>query len=165
MFCAMWPIPIYKILFLAESNHCQFLLRCSDISAINQQACSLVASEVLKFLSISLNLSLSPSLSFCHLSQIIMAFKKNLLVCTQLQCETMEEMLASMEKAKAEGADLVELCIDSMSFSHTSEVEKLIKQRALPAIVSYRQHLLLILLPQQYRSPSILSPPILSHSI
>lgn len=50
----------------------------------------------------------------------------------------MEEMLASMEKAKAEGADLVELCIDSMSFSHTSEVEKLIKQRALPAIVSYR---------------------------
>ncbi|KAK9984047.1 hypothetical protein SO802_033572 [Lithocarpus litseifolius] len=67
-----------------------------------------------------------------------MAFKKNLLVCTQLQCETMEEMLASMEKAKAEDADLVELCIDSMSFSHTSEVEKLIKQRALPAIVSYR---------------------------
>lgn len=164
MFCAMWPIPIYKILFLAESNHCQFLLRCSDISAINQQACSLVASEVLKFLSQFLT-SLTFSISFCHLSQIIMAFKKNLLVCTQLQCETMEEMLASMEKAKAEGADLVELCIDSMSFSHTSEVEKLIKQRALPAIVSYRQHLLLILLPQQYRSPTILSPPVLSHSI
>jgi 3-dehydroquinate dehydratase/shikimate dehydrogenase len=67
-----------------------------------------------------------------------MAFKKNLLVCTPLECETMEEILASMEKAKTEGADLVELCIDSMSFYHVSEVEKLIKQRTLPAIVSYR---------------------------
>jgi 3-dehydroquinate dehydratase/shikimate dehydrogenase len=67
-----------------------------------------------------------------------MAFKNNLLLCTPLECETMEEMQASMEKAKAEGADLVELCLDSMSFSHISEVQKLIKQRTLPSIVSFR---------------------------
>ncbi|XP_062143296.1 bifunctional 3-dehydroquinate dehydratase/shikimate dehydrogenase, chloroplastic-like [Alnus glutinosa] len=67
-----------------------------------------------------------------------MAFKNNLLLCTPLECETMEEMQASMEKAKAEGADLVELCLDSMSFSHVSEVQKLIKQRTLPSIVSFR---------------------------
>ncbi|XP_015891652.3 bifunctional 3-dehydroquinate dehydratase/shikimate dehydrogenase, chloroplastic [Ziziphus jujuba] len=67
-----------------------------------------------------------------------MALKKSLLVCTPLEAPTMEKMLASMDKAKAEGADLVELRIDSMSFSHISEVESLIKQRTLPAIVSFR---------------------------
>ncbi|XWS46730.1 hypothetical protein CRYUN_Cryun14cG0093100 [Craigia yunnanensis] len=67
-----------------------------------------------------------------------MAVNDNLLVCTPLECETAEEMLASMEKAKAEGADLVELCIASMSLSHISEVDKLIKRRTLPAIVSFR---------------------------
>ncbi|KAH7577450.1 hypothetical protein JRO89_XS01G0252400 [Xanthoceras sorbifolium] len=44
-----------------------------------------------------------------------MAVKNNLLICTQLECKTTEEMVASMEKAKDEGADLVELCIDSMA--------------------------------------------------
>ncbi|CAK9178055.1 unnamed protein product [Ilex paraguariensis] len=67
-----------------------------------------------------------------------MGFKGELLVCAILECETMEEMLSSMEKAKEEGADLVELCINSMSFSHISEVEQLLKQRTLPAIVSFR---------------------------
>ncbi|PON42552.1 Aldolase-type TIM barrel [Parasponia andersonii] len=41
-----------------------------------------------------------------------------------------------MAEAKAEGADLVELRIDFMSFSNVSQVEKLIKQRTLPAILS-----------------------------
>lgn len=67
-----------------------------------------------------------------------MASKKHLLVCTPLEAPSMEEMLASMDQAKAEGADLVELRIDSMSFSQISEVESLIKQRTLPAIVSFR---------------------------
>ncbi|KAF3436378.1 hypothetical protein FNV43_RR23470 [Rhamnella rubrinervis] len=67
-----------------------------------------------------------------------MAMKKCLLVCTPLEAATMSEMVASMDKAKAEGADLVELRIDSMSFSHISEVESLIKHRTLPAIVSFR---------------------------
>lgn len=66
------------------------------------------------------------------------AAKNSLLVCTQLECETTEEMQASIEQAKVEGADLVELCIDSMEFSHISEVDKLIQHPTLPAIVSYR---------------------------
>nr|AXF38107.1 3-dehydroquinate dehydratase / shikimate dehydrogenase [Bergenia purpurascens] len=67
-----------------------------------------------------------------------MGFNGNLLVCTPLECETMEEMLSCMEKAKEEGADLVELHIDTMSFSHISEVEALLKQRTMPVIVSFR---------------------------
>ncbi|XP_041016725.1 bifunctional 3-dehydroquinate dehydratase/shikimate dehydrogenase, chloroplastic-like isoform X1 [Juglans microcarpa x Juglans regia] len=82
-------------------------------------------------------LSLSLSLSLTH-TYTEMAFKNNILVCTPLECETEEEMVGSMELAKAEGADLVELCVDSMSFSQISEVKKLIQHRTLPAIVSYR---------------------------
>lgn len=67
-----------------------------------------------------------------------MAFKNNLLVCTPLECETAGEMLSSMKRAETEGADLTELRLDSLSFSHSSEVEKLIKQRTLPSIVSFR---------------------------
>ncbi|KAK3003243.1 hypothetical protein RJ639_018185 [Escallonia herrerae] len=69
-----------------------------------------------------------------------MGLRSKLLVCATLECESKEEMMASMEKAKEEGADLVELCIDSMSFSHISEVEHLLKQRILPSIVSFRQN-------------------------
>ncbi|KAK4492563.1 hypothetical protein RD792_003378 [Penstemon davidsonii] len=47
-------------------------------------------------------------------------------------------MLASMELAKKEGADIVELCIGSMSFSHISEIEHLFTLRTLPSIVSFR---------------------------
>ncbi|CAK7348231.1 unnamed protein product [Dovyalis caffra] len=67
-----------------------------------------------------------------------MAFKNNLLVCTPLECETVGEMLSSMKRAEAEGADLTELRLDSLSFSHVSQVEKLIKRRTLPSIVSFR---------------------------
>ncbi|KAJ4727588.1 bifunctional 3-dehydroquinate dehydratase/shikimate dehydrogenase, chloroplastic-like [Melia azedarach] len=67
-----------------------------------------------------------------------MAVKNSVLACTQLECETIEEMKASMEKAKAEGADLVEFCVDSMTFTHITQVEKLIMERTLPAIISYR---------------------------
>ncbi|KAF9669378.1 hypothetical protein SADUNF_Sadunf14G0101400 [Salix dunnii] len=67
-----------------------------------------------------------------------MAFKNNLSVCTPLECETAGEMLSSMKRAEAEGADLAELRLDSLSFSHHSEVEKLIKHRTLPSIVSFR---------------------------
>lgn len=66
-----------------------------------------------------------------------MGFKSDLLICTTLECETKEEMMASMEKAKQEGANLVELCIHSLSFSHISEVEELISHRSLPSIVSF----------------------------
>eukprot|EP00262_Sarcandra_glabra_P020593 TRINITY_DN8273_c0_g3_i2.p1 TRINITY_DN8273_c0_g3~~TRINITY_DN8273_c0_g3_i2.p1 ORF type:complete len:542 (-),score=79.52 TRINITY_DN8273_c0_g3_i2:122-1669(-) len=66
--------------------------------------------------------------------------KNNLIVCTTLAGDTTEELLVSMQKAKEEGADLVELCTDSFSssFDVTAHVEKIIKQRTLPLIVSYR---------------------------
>ncbi|KAJ8898668.1 hypothetical protein K2173_004702 [Erythroxylum novogranatense] len=67
-----------------------------------------------------------------------MAFRNNIMVCSPLECETSAEMLSSMDKAKEEGADLVELRLDSMSFSHISQVERLIKHRTLPSIVSFR---------------------------
>ncbi|CAN4101197.1 unnamed protein product [Withania somnifera] len=67
-----------------------------------------------------------------------MGFKHDLLVYTTLECETLEEMAASMHKAKQEGADVVELCIDALTFSHISQVEHLLKQRSLPSIVSFR---------------------------
>ncbi|KAJ8748396.1 hypothetical protein K2173_003033 [Erythroxylum novogranatense] len=67
-----------------------------------------------------------------------MAFKSNIMVCTPLECESSAEMLSSMDKAKEEGADLVELHFDSETFSHISQVERLIKCRTLPSIVSFR---------------------------
>lgn len=67
-----------------------------------------------------------------------MGFRNKLLVCATIVSETRDEMVKSMEKAKEEGADLVELCIDSISPFRLSEVELLLKQRTLPAIVSYR---------------------------
>lgn len=73
-----------------------------------------------------------------------MGFKNKLLVCATIECETKEEMGNSMEKAKEEGADLVELCIDSLSFNHISDVEILLKQRTLPAIVSFRYLIFLL---------------------
>ncbi|XP_057782428.1 bifunctional 3-dehydroquinate dehydratase/shikimate dehydrogenase, chloroplastic-like isoform X2 [Salvia miltiorrhiza] len=65
-----------------------------------------------------------------------MGWKSDLLVCTSLECETGEEMLISMDLAKKQGADIVELCVASLSFSHISEVEQLLKLRNLPSIVS-----------------------------
>ncbi|XP_031250929.1 bifunctional 3-dehydroquinate dehydratase/shikimate dehydrogenase, chloroplastic-like [Pistacia vera] len=64
--------------------------------------------------------------------------KKNVLVCTQLECETVEEMLSSMEQAKAEGADIVELCFHAMKFTHISQVDNLLNEKTLPTILSYR---------------------------
>ncbi|XP_057744266.1 bifunctional 3-dehydroquinate dehydratase/shikimate dehydrogenase, chloroplastic-like [Arachis stenosperma] len=60
------------------------------------------------------------------------------LVCAALECETMEEMASSMVKAKAEGANIVELCIHALSFIHISQLHSLINFRTLPAIVSLR---------------------------
>ncbi|XP_010070003.2 bifunctional 3-dehydroquinate dehydratase/shikimate dehydrogenase, chloroplastic [Eucalyptus grandis] len=64
--------------------------------------------------------------------------RNGVLVCAPLECETLEGMLSSMDKAKAHGADLVELRVDAMSFGRVSEVEELIRRRTLPAIVSFR---------------------------
>ncbi|KAM7249747.1 hypothetical protein ACFE04_000054 [Oxalis oulophora] len=59
--------------------------------------------------------------------------KKKLVVCVQLENESVEEMKASMEKAKEEGADLLELHLDSIT-----HLDTLINSRPLPTIVSYK---------------------------
>ncbi|KAM7501293.1 hypothetical protein LguiB_000197 [Lonicera macranthoides] len=65
----------------------------------------------------------------------------NLLLCASLgECETIEEMVSSMDIAKQEGADLVELCMESISISHFSQLHQLFKQRTLPSIVSFRHN-------------------------
>nr|GMD13031.1 bifunctional 3-dehydroquinate dehydratase/shikimate dehydrogenase, chloroplastic-like [Ipomoea batatas] len=69
---------------------------------------------------------------------MIMGFKRDMVVYTTLECETQEEMLGCMKLAKEEGADLVELCIHSLSFSHISQVENLLRTRTLPSIVCCR---------------------------
>ncbi|KAI3741830.1 hypothetical protein L1987_59508 [Smallanthus sonchifolius] len=66
-----------------------------------------------------------------------MGFMNKLLICATIESETKEEMVKSIEKAKKEGADLVELFMDSI---HVSDAELLLKQRTLPAIVSFRQN-------------------------
>lgn len=74
-----------------------------------------------------------------------MVSMNNLVVCAPLECETTEQMAASMEKAKSEGANIVELCIDALSvpIHNISQLERLIKLRTLPAIVSFRCVLLI----------------------
>ncbi|XP_062087181.1 bifunctional 3-dehydroquinate dehydratase/shikimate dehydrogenase, chloroplastic-like isoform X2 [Humulus lupulus] len=65
--------------------------------------------------------------------------KRNLLVCAPIEYGSLDQMVASMDEAKAQGADLVEIPIHcSLSLSNISQLEKLIKQRTLPAILSIR---------------------------
>ncbi|XP_043709233.1 bifunctional 3-dehydroquinate dehydratase/shikimate dehydrogenase, chloroplastic-like [Telopea speciosissima] len=66
------------------------------------------------------------------------SLNNKLLICTSLECQTVNEMVSSMAKAKLEGADLVELRMDALSFPSISEVADLIKRRTLPVIVSFR---------------------------
>ncbi|KAF4350573.1 hypothetical protein G4B88_030106 [Cannabis sativa] len=62
--------------------------------------------------------------------------KRNLVVCAPIEYGSLDQMVASMNEAKAEGADLVEFPISFSS--NTSQLDKLIKQRTLPAILSFR---------------------------
>ncbi|KAJ9547674.1 hypothetical protein OSB04_020217 [Centaurea solstitialis] len=66
-----------------------------------------------------------------------MGFREKLFVCATIESETKEDMVKSMEMAKEEGADLVELCMESISHN-MSDVELVLRQRTLPAIVSFR---------------------------
>ncbi|KAK8693868.1 hypothetical protein V6N13_071435 [Hibiscus sabdariffa] len=68
-----------------------------------------------------------------------MAAKNGVAVCAPLECESLEEMVASMEKAKEEGADIVEVCMASMAVPcHSQVLDQIIQPRTLPAIVSFR---------------------------
>ncbi|KAF4368700.1 hypothetical protein G4B88_025118, partial [Cannabis sativa] len=69
------------------------------------------------------------------MSTMFFMLKRNLLVCAPIEYGTLDQMVASMNEAKAERANLVELPISFSS--NISQLEKLIKQRTLPAILSF----------------------------
>ncbi|KAL5719404.1 hypothetical protein ACHQM5_012185 [Ranunculus cassubicifolius] len=60
------------------------------------------------------------------------------LVCTPLMADSVSQMLIDMEKAKENGADLVELRIDYLKeFYPKQDLEKLIKESPLPNLITY----------------------------
>uniref|UniRef100_A0A0C9QS28 shikimate dehydrogenase (NADP(+)) n=1 Tax=Wollemia nobilis TaxID=56998 RepID=A0A0C9QS28_9CONI len=61
------------------------------------------------------------------------------LVCSPVMGETVEQMLSQIQLAKECGADCVELRLDCLNgFNAASDLEKLLKGRVLPAIVTCR---------------------------
>lgn len=53
--------------------------------------------------------------------------------------ESVDKMLINMDKAKQEGADLVEVRLDSLkSFNPYEDLKTLIKECPLPTLVTYR---------------------------
>ncbi|XP_054807326.1 bifunctional 3-dehydroquinate dehydratase/shikimate dehydrogenase, chloroplastic-like isoform X2 [Prosopis cineraria] len=65
--------------------------------------------------------------------------KNGTLICVPIMGESVDEMKIDMRKAKASGADLVEIRLDSLkNFYHIEDLNSLIKERPLPAIFTYR---------------------------
>ncbi|MQL84345.1 hypothetical protein Taro_016848 [Colocasia esculenta] len=61
------------------------------------------------------------------------------LLCVPLVAKTVEEMLIDIGRAKAAGADLVEIRLDHLAaFSPRQDLERLLRDRPLPALVTYR---------------------------
>ena len=65
--------------------------------------------------------------------------KNGTLICVPIMGESIDKMKIDMHKAKASGADLVEIRLDSLkNFNHFEDLNSLIKERTLPAIFTYR---------------------------
>ncbi|XP_062084611.1 bifunctional 3-dehydroquinate dehydratase/shikimate dehydrogenase, chloroplastic-like isoform X2 [Humulus lupulus] len=65
--------------------------------------------------------------------------RNSTLVCVPIMAESVDEMLDQMRKANELGADLVEIRIDFLNnFSPRQDLEILIKQSPLPALITYR---------------------------
>ncbi|KAH9329304.1 hypothetical protein KI387_001412 [Taxus chinensis] len=60
------------------------------------------------------------------------------LVCSPVMGETVEQMLTQMQLAKDNGADCVELRLDCLNSCNPPDLEKLLKDKVLPSIVTYR---------------------------
>ncbi|XP_059452287.1 bifunctional 3-dehydroquinate dehydratase/shikimate dehydrogenase, chloroplastic-like isoform X1 [Corylus avellana] len=61
------------------------------------------------------------------------------LLCAPVMAESVHKMLINMDKAKQEGADLVEVRLDSLkSFNPYEDLKTLIKECPLPTLVTYR---------------------------
>lgn len=65
--------------------------------------------------------------------------KNTTTVCGQLMSRSVEEMVSDMFKAKAQGADVVELRLDCLKgFRFPRDLGLLLNDRPLPVIVVYR---------------------------
>jgi Type I 3-dehydroquinase len=61
------------------------------------------------------------------------------LLCVSSIAKTVEEMVGDMAAAAAMGADVVELRLDHLSsFQPRSDLERLLTNRSLPVLVTYR---------------------------
>ncbi|CAL5393156.1 unnamed protein product [Camellia sinensis] len=65
--------------------------------------------------------------------------KNSTLICVPLMADSVDQMLIYMNKAKLNGADLVEVRLDSLkSFNPPLDIETLIKRCPLPTLFTYR---------------------------
>lgn len=68
-------------------------------------------------------------------------YKKSTMVCAPLTAESVEQMLTDMEKAKSEGADVVQIGLDCIkNFQPQKDLEILLKNKPLPVIILYRYY-------------------------
>ncbi|GMH07775.1 hypothetical protein Nepgr_009615 [Nepenthes gracilis] len=67
------------------------------------------------------------------------ARRNSTLICAPVMAETVDQMLIQIRKAKEQGADLVEIRLDYLkNFSPNHDLEDLIRQSSLPALVTFR---------------------------
>uniref|UniRef100_A0A5B6YYX0 shikimate dehydrogenase (NADP(+)) n=1 Tax=Davidia involucrata TaxID=16924 RepID=A0A5B6YYX0_DAVIN len=65
--------------------------------------------------------------------------KNSTLICVPLMADSVDQMVIDMNKAKASGADLVEVRLDSLkSFNPREDIETLIKRCPVPTLFTYR---------------------------
>ncbi|KAA8527502.1 hypothetical protein F0562_034783 [Nyssa sinensis] len=65
--------------------------------------------------------------------------KNSTLICAPLMADSVDQMVIDMKKAKASGADLVEVRLDSLKgFNPREDIETLIKRCPLPTLFTYR---------------------------
>lgn len=65
--------------------------------------------------------------------------KNTTMICAPLMSESVEQMLKDMQKAKAEGADIVEITLDCIKgFQPQTDLEILLKNKPLPVISVFR---------------------------
>ncbi|KAL5848141.1 hypothetical protein ACOSQ4_006154 [Xanthoceras sorbifolium] len=65
--------------------------------------------------------------------------KNPTLICVPVMAESVEKMVVDIYKAKASGADLVEIRLDSLTgFSPRGDIEALIRECPLPTLFTYR---------------------------
>lgn len=61
------------------------------------------------------------------------------LICAPVMADSVDQMLSQIKSAKDQGADLVELRLDFLkNFSPRQDLEVLLKQSALPTLVTFR---------------------------